>query len=201
MFNPNRVALALVGPLLQVGWVSGGTAARAQGVPRPAIRPTTSTEVTSQFIMSTQATERLRMTSRRPLRQVFNQRAGIVTVKATRNDPTTVLVCSDTTAGNSLLTLVDVDGNREEYIVIVQPRPAQVFDVGMMQRQIQQAVPTANVRPILGGGNSVILTGTVARAEDIAVITAIAANIVRAGLPDPIVRAALQGGSGGWPPR
>jgi hypothetical protein len=147
--------------------------------------------------MPTQAAARLHMTSRRPLREVFNQSAAAVTVKAMAADPTTVLLVSGVRAGSSRLSLLDVDGNREEYLVIVQPRPAQVFDTELMGRLIRQAAPTANVTPLLGGGNSVALTGTVAYAEDIGIIVAIAANIVRAGPPDPTVRAVLQGAGGG----
>jgi len=204
MHSANRVPLAPYGIFLFLSWVLAASAASAQAPPEVAPPPKVipgaggpDAVPLRQFLMPIQATDRLQMTSGKPIKEVINQREVIVKANVMQTDLRTLVLQSERTPGNSRLTLTDVDGNTEQIEVVVQLRPPQIFDVDLLKRLIKQSVPTANVIPILGGGNSVILTGTVAYAEDIDVILRITENIVRAGPPDPIVSAALGGGAGG----
>jgi pilus assembly protein CpaC len=203
MHSANRVPLALLQALLTIGWALAGASTSAQEAgptpagPRGDVRLLDQDERAPQIPIPVQSTVRLKMRSGRRIVEVINQRDTIVRVDRLQGDPTTLLLTTDRTPGNSRIRLTDEGGNVEEYIVVVQLRPAQIFDIELMKRLIRQATPTANVEPILGGGNSVILTGWVADARDIDIILEIAENIVRAGPPDPTTQAALAGGAGG----
>src|SRR5262249_5631614 len=100
-------------------------------------------------------------------------------------DPTTVLL-TGLQAGTTQVTLTDVDGKVEVVDVVVQ------FDVQYLKTLLQQTVPTANITPVPGGNNSLILTGSVAGAEEIQPILATAASIV--GGADHVINALRVGG-------
>ncbi|MCS6852827.1 MAG: hypothetical protein NZ700_16840 [Gemmataceae bacterium] len=206
MHSSYRVPRTRVGSLILIGclWAGAASAQDPPPAPKPAApggappagtdsgAPLGTPENPYSIIMPIATTQRLQMTTKKPIRQVFNQRDTIIQISALRDDPTTVLVTSQRVPGTSQVTLTDIDGHTEEYAINVQPAPAQTFDIELMRKLIRQAVPTSNVIPVLGGGSSIILTGTVAHAEDIPIILQVANAIIRAGPIDPVSQAALQ---------
>jgi pilus assembly protein CpaC len=79
------------------------------------------------------------------------------------------------------VTLTDEDDKTTDFDVVVQ------FDVEYLKSVLKRAVPTANVAPIPAANNTVILTGTVARQEDIEVIMKAAQSVMLG--PDRVVNA------------
>jgi pilus assembly protein CpaC len=139
----------------------------------------------NKVVIPIQGTQKLQGITKKPLTNVENPRPDIVKVSHIEGDPTAVLL-TGLLAGATQLTLTDVDGKTEFVDVIVQ------FDVQYLKTLIQQAVPSANVTPIPGGNNTIILTGTVARAEDVQTVLATAASI--AGGFDHVINSMRVGG-------
>jgi pilus assembly protein CpaC len=157
LFRPgwlwSGVLLALV--------VSGPPMVRGQDTPPP--RP-------GALIVPINGTVRLRMASGKPIRTVTNPKDSAVNIRTVVGDPTTVLVIGQQ-PDVTRIELEDVDGKKEVYEVIVQA------DIEYLRTQLRRGVPTANLEPIPTGNNSVILTGTLARAEDAPIAQAIAQSV------------------------
>ncbi len=145
-----------LGTLLAI-LVSGLSLAWAeQGVPRG-----------SALIVPIGGTVRLQMQSKKPIKTVDNPKDSVINIRTVVGDPTTVLIIGQQ-PDVTRIELTDSDDQKETYEVIVQ------LDVEYLKTQIRRAVPTANVTPIPSSNNAIILTGTVAGAEDIGVIRRVA---------------------------
>lgn len=106
--------------------------------------------------------QRVQLTSKKPIVQAASQNERIARVMAVAGDPTTILVVADPqNAGITTITLIADDKSQESFQVTVQ------FDVEYLRTLLQRVVPTAVINPIPGANNSVILTGHVSRAEDV----------------------------------
>jgi pilus assembly protein CpaC len=116
------------------------------------------------------STTRLQLSSRKPIRTITNPKEGLLTIRTVDRDPTVVILVGNS-PGITRLELDDSDGNREYREVIVQA------DVEYLSSQLRRAVPKGQINVIPNGTNSVILTGYVHRAEDIATVQAIAQSI------------------------
>jgi pilus assembly protein CpaC len=113
---------------------------------------------------------RLQMSSRKPIRTITNPKEGLLTIRTVDRDPT-VVVLVGTAPGYTRLEMEDADGFREYRDVLVQA------DVEYLAAQLRKAVPTANISVIPNGTTTVVLTGYVYRAEDTAVLRAIAQSL------------------------
>ncbi|OAI49090.1 hypothetical protein AYO44_18605 [Planctomycetaceae bacterium SCGC AG-212-F19] len=77
--------------------------------------------------------------------------------------------------GITRLTMTSDAGDTETYEIVV------VEGVEFLRYLINEAVPTANVLPIRGAGNTIILTGWVAHSEDVETIMRIARTFTAGG--------------------
>lgn len=77
----------------------------ADDKPAPAVKPRTLAIAIGQTV-------RLQMTSKQPIRKVFNERDDVALVKPMTDDPTTVLV-TGVGFGRTRITLTDADGKEE----------------------------------------------------------------------------------------
>src|SRR5271157_5191586 len=75
-------------------------------------------------------------------------------------------------AGTTRVTLTDKDGRSEAFDIIVQ------LDVAFLRKVLQDTVPSANIVPVPVGTGSIILSGTVARPEDIPIVLDVARSIL-----------------------
>jgi hypothetical protein len=65
------------------------------------------------LVISVGSTIRLQMSTKRPIKTVFNERADLLRVTAVPGDPTTVMV-TGLAPGYARITLIDIDGKEEE---------------------------------------------------------------------------------------
>ncbi len=184
---------------LQRWWIGVVMLSIALGTPvsgqQPAPPPRPSPEIkrdrTGAIIVPLNRSIKLQMKSGGLIRDVFNEADNIVTVAPDASDPRGVIILGRS-VGLSRVTLTDVDGNQETYQVVVQP------DLELLRNLLRQATPTANVEVIPGPGNTVVLTGTVAHAEDIQPILQLANNVIgdggNAGAGGNVVNAMRVGG-------
>lgn len=95
------------------------------------------------------------------------EKSGILDVRPAVNDQATVIV-RGIALGITRLELTTLDGKqRATYEIVVEQ------DMAYLNYLLKRVVPTASVKPISVGGNTIVLTGTVRRAEDIETILAI----------------------------
>ena len=97
--------------------------------------------------------------SKKRLKQLNVSNPLIVQVRAVRPDAYAIVGIAP---GISTVTVTDEDNKVEKLDVAVA-----VYDLDQLWRVLRRAVPTANVIPLPAGSNAVILSGTVARAEDL----------------------------------
>jgi pilus assembly protein CpaC len=155
-----------------------GSAAPAQPAPQPGGVPQpVAGQAVSAIIVPINGTQRLQMTTKKRIELVLNERETVARVAPLATDPTTILI-TGLEPGITRITLTDVDKSRETYEVSVQ------FDTEYLRTLLQRAVPTANVQLIPAANNSVIVTGTVAHAEDVDIILrtgpAVGVNLINA---------------------
>jgi Flp pilus assembly secretin CpaC len=149
-------------------------AVRAQGQPaRPAPLP----ELVTLPIHSTRP---LQMSKKQPIREVLNEKDSVLRVSKGSNER--MVLVTGLSNGLSRLTFTAADGTIEVVDVIVQ------IDLDLLQKLLERVVPTAVVKPI-AVGNAIILTGTVASAEDIDVIIGITKGFAGGGSNTPVVNA------------
>jgi pilus assembly protein CpaC len=130
-------------------------------------------------------TKRVQLASKGRIVKVFNPAESVVRVTPIPGDPMAVMVYG-VAAGVSRITLVG-EGNAEETVdVVVQ------LDLEYLRKLLSEVVPTAAVQPLGGANNTVILTGNVARAEDVDIIMRTAASVV--GGPERVIDAMRVGG-------
>ena len=139
----------------------------------------------NKVVIPIQGTQKLQEYTKKNLVKAESPRASIVKISPIEGDASTVLL-TGLEAGTTQITLTDIDGKVEIVDIVVQ------FDVQYLKTLIQQAVPTANITPVPGGNNTIILTGSVARAEDIQAILATTASV--AGGVDHVINALRVGG-------
>jgi pilus assembly protein CpaC len=146
----------LVGEAPTRSWAQGPTAAApARTVP---------------IIVPFNGTIKLRMRSGKPIARVNNPKDTAVRVEATRDDPTAVQV-TGIQPDVGQIELFDAAGNKEVFDYIVQT------DVEFLRTQLKRAIPTAQVEIIPISANSVLLTGTLTRAEDVHVVQGVVRNL------------------------
>ncbi len=121
-------------------------------------------------IVPLNGTVRLQMSNKAPIAKVVNPKENAVALRTIPGDPTTVLVIGQQ-PDVTRIELTDVNGRTETYDVIVQA------DIEYLRTQLRRAVPTANVVPIPTSNNTVILSGTVSRAEDVNVIMSVVQSV------------------------
>ena len=129
---------------------------------------------------------RLQMKSKKLIKQVFNEKPNVLSVEADAANPAYVIL-RGIQQGTSRLELTDADNGKETYEVVVQT------DIDLLRNILKRAVPTANV-DVIPFGTGVILTGNVARAEDIDTILRVAGTILGTQGGQNVVNALSVGG-------
>jgi len=174
MHRTNRVLTWVAGGLLGVS-LSYGTAAAIQpdgaAAPAPAQRGKA-----NAVVVTINGSKRLSMTPKRPIRSVINEKENVARVQVIPDDNESVLVFGLQT-GTTRITMTDNMGIKEEIDLIVE------FDIDAVKAVLRRAVPTAAVEPIPAGINTIVLTGTVAHAEDIELILRVAQGVLVSGVP------------------
>ncbi len=123
-------------------------------------------------------TQRLQMTKKQVIAKAINRNEAVLRVSPVYGDPTTVLL-NGLEPGVAVVTLIDEAGKEENFQVIVQ------LDVEYLKSLLKRAVPTANIDPIPGANNTIVLRGSVPRAEDVEVALRIAQSVVLG--PDRVI--------------
>jgi pilus assembly protein CpaC len=136
--------------------------------------------LTGTLTVAIGGTQRLQMTKKQGIARAINRNEAVLRVGPVYGDPTTVLL-TGLEPGVARVTLIDEKGTEENFEVIVQ------LDVELLRNLLKRAVPTANIDVIPGANNTVVLRGTVARAEDIEVALNIARSVVLG--PDRVINA------------
>jgi pilus assembly protein CpaC len=171
MHRTNRVLTWVAGGLLGVSLATGTAAAIQPDAPAPAQRGKA-----NAVVVTINGSKRLSMTPKRPIRSVINEKENVARVQVIPDDNESVLVFGLQT-GTTRITMTDSMGIKEEIDLIVE------FDIDAVKAVLRRAVPTAAVEPIPAGINTIVLTGTVAHAEDIELILRVAQGVLVSGVP------------------
>jgi pilus assembly protein CpaC len=153
------------------------TAARAQAPP--------ATPGAAALIVPINGTVQIQMSTKKRIANILNSRDIVARTQPVIGDPTKILV-TGLEAGVTHITLTDEDKKVEELDVVVQQ------DVEFLRTMIRRAVPTANVEPIPISGNTIVLRGTVAHAEDVDTILGIARGLAGSQIVNQIKVAGVQ---------
>ncbi len=166
MHPTNRGRRLRVGVLVLMGLAIGSTALTGQEPLRPVEGELLRT-TTGAIIVPIGVSQNLSMATKKPIASVQLDKDGIVRAAPNAVDRS-VIILTGLSAGTARITLTDVDGKKESYDIIVQ------LDVTYIKRILAEAVPTANidVKPVLN--RSIILTGWVAKADDVDTIMKVA---------------------------
>jgi pilus assembly protein CpaC len=124
----------------------------------------------SALIVPINGTVQIQMSTKKKIQNILNSQPTVARTQPVIGDPTKILV-TGLEAGVTHITLTDEDKKVEELDVVVQQ------DVEFLRTQIRRAVPTANIEPIPISGNTIVLRGTVARAEDVETVLGIARGV------------------------
>jgi len=124
----------------------------------------------SALIVPVNGTVKLQMSKKQKIKTVTNPKENAVTIRTVTGDPTSILVIGQQ-PDVTRIELEDTNGNKETYEVIVQA------DVEYLRTQLRRAIPTANVTVIPTSEKTVILSGTVTRAEDVAIIRGLVQSV------------------------
>jgi len=154
--------------------MTAGSAMAQERVQPPAPAPGDAGTRPSTIIVPIGGTRPLQMKPPQPITQAENLNERVLEVRTVQNTPETVLLLGKD-AGTSRLTLTGLDRSTQTFEVIVQ------LDVDYLRSILQRAVPTANITLIPIHNNTVIISGTVNHAEDIAAILATANAVLGAG--------------------
>jgi pilus assembly protein CpaC len=173
--------------LITIGLIGGGTATLLRAGDEPAPLPHTESTApkASNLIVPIGSSQRLQMKDKKVIRSVVNPKDNIAIVQALPDDSTTVLI-TGREAGTTRITLTAADGTVENYEVLVQ------FDVEYLRSLLARAVPTASIQLIPAASGVIIISGTVAHAEDVDIIMRTAQSVV--ANPDRIINAMRVGG-------
>jgi len=118
--------------------------------PRPAIVLSVNSSVTRQIV------------TKKKIKEIAIDNPRIARVSVLPSLDSVVIVGQD--FGSATVTLTDEDDKKDEFEVVVSR-----FDIDALKRLIRNVAPTSNVS-IEGAGNGLVLTGTVDRAEEVAMI-------------------------------
>jgi pilus assembly protein CpaC len=142
-------AWAVAGLLAGLTVLTGGPVVAQQKDP-----PMATPDRTGAISVTIGGQVRFQMKSKKRIKEAFNENDRVVQVLADASDPTSLILIGRA-AGSSRLEVTDVDGAKENYLVVVQR------DVEMLRNLIRRTMPTANVEvtPLGEAGNSVILSG------------------------------------------
>ncbi len=157
------------------------SAAPAQEPPPPPKLP----PLTGTLIVPIGGTQRLQMSKKQVIARAINRNEAVLRVSPVYGDPTTVLL-TGLEPGVAVVTLIDEKNAEESFQIIVQ------LDVEYLRTLLKRALPTANIDPVPGANNTIVLNGTVARAEDIEVALRIAQSLVLG--PDRVINHLQVGG-------
>lgn len=152
-----RVWTAVAGVLgLGVALSATPGTVQAQGPP-----PMATVDKTGAVVVTIGGQAKFQMKSKKRIKEAFNESERVVQVLPDATDPTTLILLGRA-AGTSKLELTDIDGAKENYLIVVQR------DMELLRNLIKKTVPTAavEVTPIGDNGSSIILTGYTAREED-----------------------------------
>jgi pilus assembly protein CpaC len=127
----------------------------------------------------------MQMSTKERIVTVQNQKDTVARVSPVIGDPTSVLI-TGLEPGITRVLFTGASGRVEVIDVVVQ------IDVEYLRVLLKRAAPTAFVEPIPAANNTIILTGTVAHAEDIQTILATAQSVVLG--PDRVINALRVGG-------
>jgi pilus assembly protein CpaC len=158
--HPNVNARRLFWGLVALCLMVGGTV-KAQPVDR-----------SGTVIVPVGGAVRLQMKSKKPIKEVFNEKPTVVAVEADAANPAYVIL-RGVAQGTSRIELMDADKGKEAYEVVVQT------DIDLLRNILRRAVPTANVE-IIPFGTGVVLSGHVARVDDIDTILRISGTVLGA---------------------
>ena len=152
-----------------LAWGSMVVLLLATAGPRPADAQEPSPQPAA-LIVPVNGTVKLQMSKKQKIKTVTNPKENAVSIRTVAGDPTSVLVIGQQPEVTRI-ELEDTDGNKETYEVIVQA------DVEYLRTQLRRAMPTANVTVIPTSNKTVILSGTVTRAEDVAIIRGLVQSV------------------------
>ncbi len=146
----------------------GGNGLRGQEtLPSPKPNP-------NALVVPINGTQKVQMTTKKRIATVLNQKDTVARVQPVIGDPTSVII-TGLDPGITRITFTDVDGHTESVDVVVQ------LDIEYLRNILQRTVPTAAIQIIPAANNTIILSGTVAHAEDIPVILRTANSVVLGG--------------------
>ncbi|HYV34252.1 MAG TPA: hypothetical protein VE988_01025, partial [Gemmataceae bacterium] len=132
-------------------------------------------------------TQILEMAKKQRIKDIENRDQNVARVEFLQGgDFRKVMIIGGGQAGLTRLTLIDNDGNKESFDVVVE------LNIEFLRKVLEKAAPTANIQIIQGTGGTLILTGTVALASDIDLIMRTATGAV--GNPNLIVNGMKVGG-------
>jgi Flp pilus assembly secretin CpaC len=139
MHRATRSFLFLVGALLVLAAGSSASVRARDALPRA-----------RAVIVPLNATVRLQMSNKQPIRRIVNPKENALGVRTIAADPTTVLLIGQQ-PDVTRIELTDVNGRTETYEVIVQS------DIEYLRTQLRRAVPTANVGLVPLSNSTVLL--------------------------------------------
>lgn len=176
MHRNNRVPHALLGGLLLLGLLYGGGAVSAQKAAEEVAPPPRPAAKGRPITVPVNSTYRLQMSNPKLIiEKVINEKDQIARVTPVEDDPTTIRLTGLQPGTTQLTVTSRADGAlkpiTEVFDIIVE------LDVALLRNLLARTVPTAAVTPVPGAGNTIIMTGTVAHAEDIDTILGIARSI------------------------
>jgi pilus assembly protein CpaC len=179
MHPTHRVLNLLTSALVGLGLMAPLSAlAQAPGAADTAIRNRAGT-----FVIPVQTTKVMGMTTKRPIRSVVNEKETVLRIDPIPNDNTAVRM-TGLMGGSSKVTMTDDQGAVESIDIVVE-----LVDIEQFRSVLHRAFPTAQVEPI-SIRNSIVLTGTVAHAEEIEAILRVAQDLL-------LVAQGQSGGPGG----
>jgi pilus assembly protein CpaC len=176
MHRTHSVRKWFAGGLVALGLVANGTTPAQVPAQPPATPPVAAPATSSVLVVAINGTKRLSMTPKRLIRTVVNDKETVARVQSIVDDPESVLVVG-LQAGSTWVTLTDTQGVTERVEVVVQ------FDIDVVKAVLKRAFPTAQVEPIPAGTNTIVLTGSVAHAEEIEAILRVAQGVLVSGVP------------------
>jgi pilus assembly protein CpaC len=104
----------------------------------------------------------LEMAKKQAIKDIDNKDQNVAKVEFVQGSEfKKVMILGGGSAGVTRLILTDNDGNKEIFDVLVE------FNTEFLRRVLAKVAPTANIQLMQGTGNTLIVSGTVNRAEDI----------------------------------
>ena len=124
----------------------------------------------SMVLVPLTGTYQIQMTTKKPIKESKVSREGVISIRPIQGDPTKVLLVGQS-ADSTRLELTDIDNKTETYEVVVQR------DVENLKTQLKRALPTASIVATPISETTVMLNGTVSRAEDAALVLEVARSL------------------------